>query len=610
MLENIFINVFNMSLTAAYCAGIVLCIRRLPKLYSYALWLVVFLRLAVPFSLESVYSLVRINSSAVPTNIGLEQTPQIRTGLGQLDSTANRFIAMAAPQTEVAASVNPLQIVIGAAAWVWLIVAAGLLCYGAVSYGLLKYRIKDAKQVEGKVYVTKQIQTPFVMGLLKPRIYLPQGLSGRERAYVISHEQVHLKRHDYLVKQLAFAIVCFHWFNPMAWVSLMMMCRDMELSCDEQVLRASGLDGERRILYKKEYAAALLSMASGRQIRLSGPLFFGNGNVKGRIQNVLSFRRRGRIVTCVSVLLLIAAAAGLMGNRKPTPSDSEYISVTSWWYDAASNDVKSQETIVKKEEQEFQELAALLEKYYYKVTFHSLSAQNDYLYGAGRSIVLKGDSGDGFCVRDNGSAAICKAGGSLYEYGLKDGMSAFHEIEELLAKYDTAYGADDIEAFLASAGYTHACRIPEEYWAGIEGLSDGEKAYPILLATDGVYDNRDGNTAAVYAALYCLTEDGMKEIGEVSSGGTAYPLSYDKEGIYLNGNHNGNRCVIDTKTWELTVAEGVEVVYGSDGDEAYYATSNGEVRDSDMEEFEAFWGKHADTVVMNFEELSYILFVY
>ncbi|MDE7477636.1 MAG: M56 family metallopeptidase [Lachnospiraceae bacterium] len=490
-MEKIFINVLNMSLTAAYCAVIVLiirmCIRRLPKVYSYALWLVVFMRFSVPLSLKSVYSFVRINSRAISADIGLEQMPHITTGLGQIDGTANRLIAMVLPQANAAASANPLQVVLAVGSWIWLIVAGGLLCYGVVSYCILKYRIKDAVHVEGRVYVTERIPTPFVMGIVKLCIYLPQGLSDRERECIVSHEQVHLKRYDYLVKQFAFIVVCFHWFNPMAWVSLVMMCRDMELSCDEQVLRTVRLDGEQRLLYKKEYAATLLSMASGRRIRLSGPLFFDSGNVKSRIQNVLAYKQRGRLVTYVSVILIILAAVGLMGNKIP---------------DTVQPDTE--------------------------------------------------------------------------------------QMEE-------AY------SILKEAGFTYVCQIPEEYWAGIEGIKDGKKAYPIILGTDSVFDNRDGNMATIFATIYCLTEDGLKDIGIYSSGGTAYPLSYDESGIYLNNNHRGNRCIINTKTWELEIAEGVEVVYDSNGDETYYYMSEDEVQDSNEDQFIAFFSQHQDAIVMNFE---------
>lgn len=487
-MEQIFISVLNRSLTAAYCAVIVLCIRmciqRLPKVYSYALWLVVFVRFAVPFSLESVYSIVRVSSSPVPADIGMEQTPHITTGIGQLDYTANRILAWSLPQTDAAASVNPMQVVLSAASWIWLAVSAALTAYWVVSYLVLKHRLKDAVWTEGDIWMTDKIPVPFVMGILKPCIYLPSGLSEKERACVISHEQVHVRRRDYLVKQLAYVIVCVHWFNPMAWISLWLMCRDMELSCDEAVLKHSGLDGEQRLIYKKEYAAALLALAGCRNVRLSGPLFFGTKNVKGRIQNVLAYRKYGKFVTCVSAVLILLAAVGLMGNRKVTPN------------------------------------------------------------------------------------------------------------------------YDEVCARLKADGYSDVCWIPEEYWAGIEGLDSGEQACPVIAASDWVWEDERGNRNAVSAAVYCLTEEGLKEVGTLESTSTAMPLCYDNTGIYCGSHQMGNRCTINTKKWEWEIAEWVSVDYYEDPEWAYYYGLGDTVRESDKEEWDAFWNrKFLAAAVMHFEEL-------
>lgn len=615
-MEQIFISILNRSLTAAYCAVIVLCIRmcirRLPKVYSYVLWLVVFVRLAVPFSLESVYSIVRVSSSPVPADIGMEQTPHIATGIGQLDYTANRILAWSLPQTDAAASVNPMQVVLSAASWIWLTVSAALTAYWVVSYLALKHRLKDAAWTEGDVWMTDKIPVPFVMGILKPCIYLPPGLSEKERACVISHEQVHVRRRDYLVKQLAYVIVCVHWFNPMAWLSLWLMCRDMELSCDEAVLKHSGLDGEQRLLYKKEYAAVLLTLAGGRKVRLSGPLFFGTKNVKGRIQNVLSYRKYGKFVTCVSVVLILLATVGLMGNRKVSWSEDPYISVTIYRYDAGSNTIKSSYDIVQKGVPAFQELDGLLAAHCDKVVFHSLKAGNDFLNGAGECIVIRRDNREGFCVRGNGSAALCKADGSVYEYRLKDGKQLFQEIEDLLKVYGievrTVTGASMIKgeicARLKADGYSDVCWIPEEYWAGIEGIDSREQAYPIIAASDRVWEDESKNRNAVSAAVYCLTEDGLKEVGTLESSSTAMPLCYDKTGIYCGSHQMGNRCIINTETWEWEIAEWVSVDYYEDPEGTYYYGLGDAVRESAEEEWDAFWNrKFLAAVLMHFEEL-------
>ncbi len=494
-MEAIFLNILNMSLTAGYCAGIVLCIRQLfirhfPKVYSYILWLVVFARLALPFSYETIYSFVPIRSKTIPTNISVIH--QMSAGNGQMHSAANELFSTPFINADVAAGGNRLQIAVCVAAWVWLAAAVGLVCYGIVSYNILKYKLKESVQTQGQIYESNKIPSPFVMGFIKPRIYLPAGLSGKEREYVLCHEQVHIKRCDYLVKQIAFLIVCVHWFNPMAWISLWFMCRDMELSCDEQVLKAFGRNSEQIMPYKKEYAAALLSLASGRNIRISSGLFFGDGNVKKRIQNVLGFQRPKRIITYISVILIILAAVGLMGNKKP----DQPITVDE---------------------------AAIMEE-----------INLPYIYF-----------------------------------------------------------------------------IPEAYWAGIEGLADGEHAYPIILATEDVYDNGDGTMASMIADLYVLTEEGLIKLGEISSGGTAYPLSYSKAGIFMNSGHTGSRCTINTKTWELEIAESVAVSYDENGTDTFTYSLGDKTQESNEEEFLAFFDKYMpESVVVNFMENSnqYIYF--
>lgn len=489
-MEQIFTSVLNRSLTAAYCVVVVLCIRicirRFPKVYSYALWLVVFVRFAVPFSLQSVHGIVRISSRAIPADIGLEQEPHIETGIGQLDYAANRILAWSLPQTDAAVSVNPMQVVLSVAAWIWLAVAAVLTAYWVVSYLRLKRRLKEAVWVERDIWTTDKISVPFVMGILKPRIYLPPGLSEKERACVISHERVHVRRLDYLVKQLAYVVACFHWFNPMVWLALWLMCRDMELSCDEAVLRHSGLDGEQGLLYKKEYAAALLTLACGKTVRFSGSLFFGMKNVKGRIRNALAFQKQGKFMTCVSVMLLFLASIGLMGSRKVSLSD-------------------------------------------YK---------------------------------------------------------------------------DEVCARLKEDGCTDVCWIPEEYWAGIEGLAGREQAYPIIVASDGVWENESGDRHTICATVYCLTEEDLKEVGTLDSSSSAMPLCYDMTGIYCGSHQMGNRCTINTKTWACETAEWVSVDYYEDSEGVYYYGLGDAVQKSTQEEWDAFWNRRfLAAEVMAFEVL-------
>lgn len=613
-MEQLFISILNRSLTAAYCAVVVLCIRmcikKLPKIYSYVLWGVVFFRLAVPISIEGIYSLVRVRSNAIPLDIGSRQEPQIMTGFGRIDYLANRALSEVLPQSDMPAGGNPLQMGISIMAWVWFAGVAVLLCYFVLSYLALKCRLRDAGRLDGisakNVYETGKIPTPFVFGLLKPRIYLPAGLDKYEQECVISHEQMHLRRHDNLIKQAAFVIACFHWFNPMAWVALCLMCHDMELSCDEQVLRHISVDNAQSIQYKKIYSATLLSLAGGRRIVLASPLFFGNGSVKERIKNVLRYKKPAKIVTCMSVLFIIVAAVGLMGNKSADSSENKYENAYLTLVCIQSADAQSASTgdekygssviwnafKITKEDKEYQELAAMIDMYYYNAAVKNLnieylqknSLQKDYLGGADKGIIVQDAEGNGFCARDNGHVAICKADGTVYSYRANGEETLYQRIADLVMDADFPY---------------ITC-IPEEYCAGIEGLSEGEKAYPIILAADMVYDDGNGNMAAIDATVYCQAGSETIKVAQISSSGTAYPLSYDAEGIYVNGGHSGSRCMINTDTWELEEVERVEVIFDEEGNETYYHKVDGEVRDSNGEEFEAFFER--EVIVMHFEE--------
>lgn len=178
-----------------------------------------------------------------------------------------------------------MQVVLFVAAVTWLLVAAMLIFYSFWSVFRLKRQLAKAKWVEQNIYEAENLQTPFVLGFFSPRIYLPADLRGREREYVLAHERTHIKRRDYLIKQAAFLVTCVYWFHPLVWLAFYQMCRDMEMSCDESVIRRMG--GE----IKKEYSASLLSLASGRQIVNGSPLAFGEGGIKARITNVLHYKR-------------------------------------------------------------------------------------------------------------------------------------------------------------------------------------------------------------------------------------------------------------------------------------------------------------------------------
>lgn len=318
-MEEMFLRVLNMGITAGYCVLVILLLRlflkKLPKIYSYVLWIVVYFRLVCPVSVKSVFSLLKVNPQTVPSDIGTRINPRITSGMPQVDAVVNAGLAQAAPAVE--ASANPMQGIVYAATVVWGIGVLLLFGYSVWSMLRLKRQLGDARRIEGNLYESERLHTPFVLGCFAPRIYLPAGLGDKERVYVLAHERTHIRRRDYLVKEAAFLVTCIYWFHPLIWLAFYLMCRDMEMSCDESVIRSMGREN------KKEYSAALLSLASGRQILNGSPLAFGEGDIKGRITNVLRYKRPAFWGGVALAIVLAAVLLGLALNPKEQYTQDE-----------------------------------------------------------------------------------------------------------------------------------------------------------------------------------------------------------------------------------------------------------------------------------------------
>lgn len=307
-MDKIFLQILNMSITSSYVILFVMLIRFLlkktPKIYSYSLWSVVLLRLIFPFSFESIFSLIRVNPQAISSDIIFAQTPQINSGIGAIDNIVNNTL----PAATTTASVNPIQIWIGIGQIIWLVGIASLVLYSIITTIQLSKRLKLSTHVSDNIYKSDHIKTPFVFGLIKPRIYLPTNLSENEKSYIIKHEQTHIERYDHIIKFIGFVVVSIHWFNPLVWLSFILMSKDMELSCDEKVIKELGNE------IKKDYSNSLLSLSLGKKIIGGSPLAFGENNTKGRIKNILNYKKPKFWVTLIAIILIIGTAVGLLSN--------------------------------------------------------------------------------------------------------------------------------------------------------------------------------------------------------------------------------------------------------------------------------------------------------
>lgn len=328
-----FIKILNMSLTAGYCIIAVIALRflmrRQPRILSYLLWGVVLFRLLCPFSIASSYSLLRMDTAVVSRegfSAAGKTNGTVWQGKGYLfDETAQEaergLIAAPDAGTEFESAKEQEQArrwqhALSAGAWVWLAGIAVLLGYSMWSAFQFGSFLSRSVWLEGNVYEAEGISTPFVYGIFWPRIYLPAYLQPEERRYVLEHERIHIARKDYLVKLVSWGAVCLHWFNPLVWIAFALMERDMEMSCDEAVIRRVGAEE------KRAYSLALLQLSCEDGGLRKAPVAFGEGNVKGRVQNILRWRKK-RIVTIVSLILLLGILAVGLALNPAASADRE-----------------------------------------------------------------------------------------------------------------------------------------------------------------------------------------------------------------------------------------------------------------------------------------------
>lgn len=314
--ETLIPRILNMTMTGSLVIGIVLLCRlllcRAPRILSYSLWSVVLFRLLCPFSFSAGASLLSLfhvpatESSTIeyiPTDIASAPYPRVDFLVDIASDAVNSSLPQGWEQVET----QPLANVFCIAAWIWLAVAAGLAVCSLMSLLRLRRSLSRAAHLKENIYITDRLGTAIVIGLLRPRIYLPASLSCQEQEHVLLHESHHIRRLDPWFRLLAFAALCIHWFNPLVWLAFFLSERDMEMSCDEAVVQ--NMDRQQRC----DYSQSLLRLAAGRRLHPVSPLSFCEGNPSGRIRNILRWRRPSalsyRACLCVCLLLCVSLAA-------------------------------------------------------------------------------------------------------------------------------------------------------------------------------------------------------------------------------------------------------------------------------------------------------------
>ena len=323
----LFLKILNMSITASWLILAVvlarLLLKKAPKWVFCLLWGLVAIRLVCPFSLESSLSLIP-SSETIPANIEMQQKPVIDSGITIIDETVNPIITESfTPSPENSA--NPLQIVIPFVAIVWITGVFIMLVYALISFLRLKGMVRVSVSVGKQIRACDEVKSPFILGVFRPIIYVPSFMSEETLDQVIRHEKAHLQRHDHWWKPVGFLLLAVYWFNPLCWIAYILLCRDIELACDERVVRDMGKSDI------AAYSQALLDCSMPRRTIAACPLAFGEGNVKTRIKSVLNYKKPAFWIIAAALVVCAALAVFLMtdpsGNQPSGTAEDPYTMV-------------------------------------------------------------------------------------------------------------------------------------------------------------------------------------------------------------------------------------------------------------------------------------------
>jgi len=301
---DLFLKFLNMSITAGWFVlaviGARFLLKKAPRWISVALWSLVAVRLIFPFSFESLLSLVP-DSEPIPPDILISSSPALDSGIPAVNQVVNPILSQVLSPNP-GDSINPLQVLAWIGTGIWILGMAVMGIYAVISTLRIRRRLREAVLLRGNIWICDRIETPFILGIFRPRIYLPSNLSPEDTEFVIAHEKAHLRRRDHWWKPLGFLLLSVYWFQPLLWVAYLLLCRDVETACDERVLKELGAE------VKKPYSTALLRCSVPRRTVSACPLAFGEVGVKSRIKSVLNYKKPTLWVILAALILCVILA--------------------------------------------------------------------------------------------------------------------------------------------------------------------------------------------------------------------------------------------------------------------------------------------------------------
>ena len=326
----IFSQILNMSMTGSVVILLVmlarLILKRSPKIFSYALWSVVLFRLLCPVAFTAPISVLDVvepeqketsNNTSIVTYIPATVNTQVDFIMVHPEEQQVQVETVTEPEEQLL--MTPMH----AAALVWTAGMAGMMIYSVIQYLGLRRKLVGSVKLNGNIYLADHIDTAFVVGLLQPRIYIPSGVPHKERYFILAHEQHHIRRGDHIIKLLAYLALCIHWFNPLVWLAFVLAGKDMEMSCDEAVIKRLGPD------IRADYSASLLRLSTHRKILSGMPLAFGEGDTKGRVLNMAKWKKPTKWVVAICVILCLCVVVVCAFNPEDEKTIEELTNHTS-----------------------------------------------------------------------------------------------------------------------------------------------------------------------------------------------------------------------------------------------------------------------------------------
>lgn len=430
----LFLKIVNLSITASWLILVIILIRpimkKVPKWIQCALWVLVAVRLVCPFSIESMFSLIP-SSEPIPQSIEMERLPaQITNPVVGKNLT-----------TVVSASVNPMQILITGLSYLWVLGIIVMLGYAIFSYFRLKRVTRVFVEMGDNIRACDEVKSPFILGVLRPIIYLPSSYEGETLDYVLLHEKAHLRRHDNLWKPLGYVILAIYWFNPLCWAAYILLCRDIEMACDEKVVCELDKEG------KAAYSQALLNCSFPQKRIVVSPLGFGEVGVKQRVKSILNYKKPTFAIILFGIVMVIIVAVLFLTNPN-SEKDIKQTSETDSLVEGTEAENMIEENVAHAIEfkpsdiQSLSEAAVVLENGdIYKIDNQDILKKLEAMFLGAKEIKGVGCpiSIPLYLYREDGSAGLiypamdgCNnfyADGSYYAFETEDGMSFWNMIE-------------------------------------------------------------------------------------------------------------------------------------------------------------------------------------